>query len=108
MINLNEQVPIRLEVSTIATLVAGLYCMYTGTDSMAIPTSLYIEIAEKLIPYLENWDYSKMTFEDWIKYNLLIVPKMLIEDNLDEFKKNEWYFERDNGNIMLVVTAEMV
>ena len=108
MMDLNDKVPVQLEVSTIATLVAGLYCVYTGTDSMAIPTSLFIEIAEKLVPYLGNWDYSKISFEDWVHYNLLIVPKIMVEDELDELKKSDWYFERDNGNIILVVTAEMV
>lgn len=106
--DLNEQISICLEVSTIATLIAGLYCMYSGTDSMAIPTSVYIEIAEKLIPYLEKWDYSKLSFEEWIKSSLLIIPKVMVEENIEEFKKNDWYWERDNGNIVLVITAEMV
>lgn len=108
MIDLNERIQMSLEVSTIAILVAGLYCTFNNVDSMAIPSSLYIEIAEKLVPYLNNWDYEKLSFEDWIKYNLIILPKIMVEDEIDELKKNELYFERDNGNIMLVVTAEMV
>lgn len=108
MINLKSKVTVSLEVATLATLLSGLYSVYATVDPRAIPVSLYLEIAEKLIPYLENWDYEKLSFEDWVKYNLLIVPRALIEDDIDEFKENELYFERDNGNVVLVVTAEMV
>ena len=108
MIGLTDRIPMELEVGTLATLISGLYCTYTATDPLAIPTSLYIELAEKLVPYLEKWDYEKLSFEDWIKYNLLIVPKVMIEDDIDEYKKNEMYFERENGRVILVVTAEMI
>ena len=106
-VSLSSKIPIHLEVGTIAVLLSGLYCVYSATDPLAVPSSLYIEIAEKLVPYLENWDYSKLSFEDWVKSSLLIIPKVMIEDELDEYKKNEFYFERYTGNIILVVTADM-
>ena len=106
-VQLNDKIPIKLEVGTIAVLLSGLYCVYSATDPLAIPSSLYIEIAEKLVPYLENWDFEKLSFESWVKYNLLIIPKVMIEDELEEYKKNEVYFERENGNVILVVTANM-
>lgn len=107
MIGLSDKLNIEIELGTLATLIAGLYCTYSAIDPVAIPTSVYIELAEKLAKYLENWDYSKISFEDWIKYNLMIIPKVMIEDELEEFRKNELYYERDNGNIVLVITADM-
>lgn len=106
--NLTDKYPMTLEVGTIATLISGLYCTYCSVDPIAIPTSVYIELAEKLIPYLETWDYDKMGFEDWVKYNLLIIPQVMVMDELDELKENDIYFERENGNVILVVTAEMI
>lgn len=108
MIGLTDRVSIDIQVGTLATLLSGLYCVYSSTDPMAVPTSLYIELAEKLIPYLADWDYDKLSFEDWVKYNLLIIPKVMVESELDDLKENELYFERVTGNIVLVVTAEMV
>lgn len=108
MINLKDRYSITLEVGTIATLLSGLYCTYCAVDPIAIPTSVYIELAEKLIPYLENWDYDKISFEDWVKYNLLIIPKVMVTEELEDLQKNAIYFERVNGNAVLVVTAEVV
>lgn len=108
MIGLNDKVELKIEVGTLATLISGLYCVYSAIDPLAVPSSLYIELAEKIVPYLEEWDFEKLSFEDWIKYNLLIIPKVLIEDEIEEYKKNQIYFERENGNVILVVTAEMI
>ena len=108
MIGLKDKIELKIELGTLATLLSGLYSFYSTVNPSAIPTLLYIELAEKLIPYLKNWDYDKLSFEDWVKYNLLIVPMPLIEDEINEYRENELYFERECGNIVLVVTAEMV
>lgn len=108
MIQLNDLVGIKIEVSTLATLIAGLYCTMASVDPMAIPSSIYIELAEKLVPYLEEWDYDELTFEQWIGANLLIIPKVLCsEDDIKELKKNTVYLERENGNAILIVTFEV-
>ena len=75
---------------------------------MAIPQSLWLEIAEKLEPHLENWDYGKISFEDWIKYNLFIYPTMALDDDtLKDIKETTEYFERVNGNVLLSVSMDM-
>lgn len=108
MIQLNDLVGIKIEVSTLATLIAGLYCTMASVDPMAIPSSIYIELAEKLVPYLEEWDYDELTFEQWVGANLLIIPKVLCsEDDIEELKKNTVYLERENGNAILIVTFEV-
>ena len=91
MNELNDNVKVELELSTISTLIAGLYCLYTNTDPVAIPASLYLELAEKIAPYFEKWDYEVISFEDWIKYNLLIIPKVMVEDELESLKENDLY-----------------
>lgn len=108
MIGLKDKVDVKIEVGTLATLLSGLYSFYSTVNPSAIPTSLYIELVEKLVPYLPTWDYDRMSFEEWVKYNLLIIPYPLIEDEIDEYRENELYFERQCGNVVLVVTAEMV
>ena len=108
MIQLNDLVGIKIEVSTLATLIAGLYCTMASVDPMAIPSSIYIELAEKLVPYLEKWDYDELTFEQWVGANLLIIPKVLCSENdIEELKNNTVYLERENGNAILIVTFEV-
>lgn len=107
-IQLNDLINIKIEVSTLATLIAGLYCTMASVDPMAIPSSIYIELAEKLVPYLTEWDYDKITFEEWIGTHLLIIPKVLCsEEDIEEMKQNTVYLERENGNVILIVTFEV-
>lgn len=108
MIQLNDLIGVKIEVSTLATLIAGLYCTLASVDPMAIPSSIYIELAEKLVPYLEEWDYDKLTLEQWVGTHLLIIPKVLCsEEDIEELKKNKVYLERENGNAILIVTFEV-
>lgn len=108
MIGLGDKVGIVIEVGTLATLLAGLYCTYCSIDPSIIPTSVYIELSEKLIPFLGKWDYDKQSFEEWIKYNLIIAPKdLFMEDDLKEFEENDIYFERVEGKVILLVTAKV-
>lgn len=106
---MNDLITIRLESSTIAVLIAGLYSLYSSIDPVAVPQSLYLELAEKLsADYLKSWDYDKEKFEDWIKYDLMIAPKDLwSESELNARNSNDLYFERDMGHIIYVVWANM-
>ena len=109
MIGLEDKVTLELQMGTLATLIAGLFCTYSVVDPMAVPTSLYIEIAEKIAPFLKDWDYSKVSFEEWVEHFLMIAPReMFSESELEEFKDNEIFFERKCGNAILVVTAKVV
>ena len=104
----DELVTVSLEKSTLATLIAGLYCLYSDIDPIAIPESVYLEIAEKLVYFLISWDYEKITFEDWIKYGLMIYPKeMLSEEDLKYLQENTLYWERINGNVTLIVSMDI-
>ena len=97
-----------LATETLAVLIAGLYTSFSDINPMAIPQSLWLEIAEKLEPHLENWDYGKISFEDWIKYNLFIYPTMALDDDtLKDIKETTEYFERVNGNVLLSVSMDM-
>ena len=105
---MNDKVNIKIEIATLSTLIAGIYCTVSQIDPMAVPTSVYIELAEKIAPYLEDWDYDKISFEQWIETSLLIVPKVMCSDeDIEEFKQNTVYLERENGNAILVVTFEV-
>ena len=99
---------IEIKEDTLAILLAGLYTIYSQVDVLAIPSSVYIEIASQLLPYLDKWDYDIISFEDWIRYCLMIYPKvMYTADELDEIKDNELYIELVTGNIILVATASI-
>lgn len=107
-VQLNERVSIELEVATLSTLIAGIYCTVSAIDPIAIPTSIYIEVAEKLVPYLKEWDYDLISFEKWVETNLLIVPKaMCSEEDIESLKKNTVYLERENGRVIMIVTFEV-
>lgn len=106
--SLNDKIHINIELGTLATLLAGLYCLYSSVDPIAIPESLYIELAEKLIPFLDDWNYERMSFEDWVKYNLMIYPvNVFSQEELKDFSENSIFFYRENGNVLLLVTAEI-
>jgi hypothetical protein len=102
--SLTDKVTVELEIGTFATLIAGLYCTYSAVNPMAIPEYLWLEVATKIAPYLDEIE----SFDEWIKYNLLIIPKELCSDeDIESYKKNTEYFERANGNAILVVTFEV-
>lgn len=99
---------VELETNTLAVLVAGMYCTDHQVDSMAIPQSLWIQIAEKLEYFLPDWDFDKISFEEWIRTHLLILPKpMLSEDEVEELQKTTLYWEQLNGNIILCVSMDI-
>ena len=90
-------------------MIAGLYATFSDLNPVAVPQSLWLEIAEKLEPYLDEWDYEKLSFEDWVKYNLFIYPtQALDEDTLLELMESTIYFERVNGNVLLSISMEMI
>lgn len=104
--NLERQVEIKVSVLTLATMIAGLYSTYTSINIMAIPTELFIELANQLIPYLEDWDYDKLTFERWVQDYLLIYPADMW--SISEYKEaqlNPIFIERNYGNVTLIATA---
>ena len=104
--NLSDKISVELEIGTITILLSGLYVHYSGVDVSAIPPSLFIEVSEKLIPYLREWDYDKISFEEWIKQYLVIAPLELFNSSeLEELREAEIYFERRLGNVTLIVSG---
>lgn len=102
--SLNDKVTVEIELGTFATLIAGMYCTYSAVNPIAIPEYVWIEIATKIVPYLKEIE----SFDEWIKYNLLIIPKqMCSEEDIESYKKNTEYFERENGNVILIITFEV-
>ena len=102
-------VKVELNLHTIAVLVSGLYCIHHEVDAMAIPESVWLNIAEKLEYFLPNWDYSIISFEDWISNGLTIYPReMLSDEDLEYLKKNTLYWEISNCNVLLSVSMDLV
>ena len=99
---------VRLDTTTLAVLVAGLYCTNHQVDTLAVPQSVWMSIAEKLEYFLPMWDYNKITFEEWINTHLLILPKpMISEEELKELQETTLYHEMPNGNVILVVSMDI-
>lgn len=107
--NLDDVVPVKITVGTLSVLLTGLYVSNTGIMIEAIPSSFFIEVGEVVAEFLPTWDYSKLSFEDWIRNFLIIAPKELFsESELEEYQnENELYIERRLGNVMLVATAKI-
>ena len=98
---------IDLDEKTIPILITGLFYGSHDVDPRAIPSTTFIDIA-KALP-LENWDYSKISLEEWVSEQLLIVPYVWIsEDELKEMKEYPLYFEKENGNAPLIVCAKVI
>lgn len=94
---------------TFATLLAGLYVTYRDAESYAIPSYVWLMLANALQPYLDDWKYSIQSLEDWIAHYLLITAKeVCTPDEILEFQGNSIYFEAINGNMTLIVTAPIL
>ena len=103
-------VKIEVETSTLAVLIAGLYSTRYNVNAMAIPESVYLSIAERLEYFIGNglWDFTRISFEQWVDTCLLIYPKVMIDDaDLKEMQKTTLYWEVPNGNAILVVSMDI-
>lgn len=103
-------VKVELEKNTFAVLISGLYCTFNNINVMAIPESLWIEIAEKLEYFIDGelWDFSKISFEEWVRTGLFIYPKELLsEEDLEEMQNTTLCWDRLNGNAILVVSMDI-
>ena len=99
---------VELETSTLSVLIAGLYCTFHEVDSLAIPESIYLYVAEQLEYFLPNWNYGIISFEDWVKNCLTILPKvMLDEEDIKYLQENTLYTEMMNGNAQLIVSMDI-
>ena len=101
-------VKVDLTTSTLAVLIAGLYCTYNNVESIAIPESVFMSIAEKIEYFLPDWDYDVISFEEWIRTCLLILPKvMLDEEDIKEMQGTTLYWEYPNGNVILAISMNI-
>ncbi len=101
-------VKVDLNLNTLSVLVAGVYCTAHGVDSIAIPQSVWITIAEKLEYFLPSWNYEIISFEEWIEYCLMIYPKQLLEDEtIEEMQNTTLYWEYPNGNAILSISMDI-
>lgn len=101
-------VKVDLKTNTLAVLVAGIYSTVHEVEPIAIPESIWIDVAEKLEYFLDGWNYEKISFEDWINTCLTILPKvMLSEEELDYLQGNSLYWEVPNGNAVLIVSMDV-
>lgn len=99
---------IGLNLSTLSILIAGLYCTTHETNAMAVSESIWLEIAEKLEEFLPIWDYSRLSFEDWVDHNLMILPIVLFtNEELEELYKESLCWTRWNGNVELLISMDM-
>lgn len=97
-----------LSTSTLAVLTAGLYCTFNNVESIAIPESVFVSVAEKLEYFLPSWDYEVISFEDWVRTCLLILPKPLLEEeDIMDMQKTTLYWEFPAGNVVLVVSMNI-
>lgn len=101
-------VKVELSSNTLSVLIAGLYCVYHNVDSIAVPESIYLYVAEQLEYFLPNWNYEIISFEDWVKNCLTILPKaMLLDEDIQYLKENTLYAEIMNGNAPLIVSMDI-
>lgn len=101
-------VKVDLKTNTLAVLVAGLYSTVHEVEPIAIPESIWIGVAEKLEYFMDGWNYDKISFEDWINYSLLIIPKaMMSEEDIKYLQENTLYWEVPNGNAVLIVSMDV-
>ena len=103
----NTKVLLELNLDTLTMLINGLYITYNQTHVDAIPSSMFLELAEKLVHFLNRWNYNALSFEQWLKSYLVILPKELFPESEYMYAKthNQIFIERMMGNATLICTA---
>lgn len=98
---MNEVVAVDMSLGSLAVLISGLYTYATGVSVDAIPSSLYIEIAENISIY------QPFNVDEFVA-GLMIAPIELFSESelLDYRENNALYIERRLGNATLVATAK--
>ena len=100
----DDRIRIEISVGSLASLIAGWYFMYTNTNVHAVPSEVFIELAKRLVPFID-----KINIEEWIKDSLMIAPMMMFtEEDLNVVSGYDIYFEYPNGNVILVVCGEVM
>lgn len=99
----DDRIRIEISVGSLASLIAGWHFMNTGVDINAIPSDVFIELAKRLVPFVDE-----IRIEEWIKDSLIILPMpMLNDEEIKEMKDNTIYFEYPNGRVILIVTGDI-
>ena len=83
-------VDLKLEIETVAVLVAGVYIDSNGIPDDFIPNEVWLGVTEELLNFLPSWNYDKKTLEEWVSESLIITSL----DNVDE-KNCEFYVKFD-------------
>ena len=100
-------VVIDIKQDTLAVLVAGIYMDAKNMNPVAIPSEIWLQIAEK-IAFFVPWDYEVISFEDWIRQYVTILPRELIsEPDLEYLQSKTLYWEYDNGGVLLSVSLDI-
>ena len=99
---MDKVINVDMSLSSLAVLISGLYTYSTGIAIEAVPSSLYIEIAEKL------YDCEKPVNVDLFIRELIIAPiELFTETELEEYKNNDLFIERKLGNAVLIATGKI-
>lgn len=102
-------VEIKIDTSTFATLIAGLYSAFKGVDVIAIPSYFWLALATSLEPHMEDWKYDVQSFEEWIdSYLIITIKEVLSEEEIEELKSYSVYIEVGNGNATLIGAGDLV
>ena len=102
--DVDDRIRIEISVGSLASLIAGWYFMYTNTDVHAVPSEVFIELAKRLVPFID-----KIEIESWIKDSLMIAPLIMFsEEEINEVSGYDIYFEYPNGNVILIVCGEVI
>ena len=100
----DDRISINISVGSLASLIAGWYFLYNNVDIQAIPSEVFIELAKRLVPFID-----KIKIEDWIKESLMIAPMVMFnEEEINEVSGYDIYFEYPNGSIILIVCGEVI
>lgn len=101
---------VKIDVSfdTFTLLIAGLYSVHSDIDPVAVPRSIWMELGERLEKLLVNWDYEKISLEDWISTCLFIYPLEALDvEQVQWYEENTECWTRMNGNVELLISMDV-
>lgn len=104
-----KMVKIDVSIETFSSILGGLYSSFHGVDTYAIPPFFWLQLAYELSPYLENWRYDIMSFEEWLSTSLVITAEEICtEEDIEYFKNNTIFIRTQNGNMSLIGAGDII
>lgn len=102
-------VKVDLSVESFASVIGGLYASYRGMDVFSVPPFFWQQLAYALSPFMDDWRYDIISFEEWLStYLVITAEEVLTESELEEMKDYSVFIKAQVGNMTMVGAGDII